>query len=168
LHAYSKEEAILEAQRCLQCAMPFCVQARPNTQDCREYISLIGQGKFDDAALLTLREDLLALVLCKTCDHYYCKEDRVMGEKGVPIAIRHLKRATLELGNADRMYVPSAPRNQRVAVAGGGPAGQMAVWELSGRGNSATFFKAPSFLGGRWRPSSSKGPHPALRTPRGA
>jgi len=40
-HAYTREEAVLEAQRCLQCSMPFCVQACPITQDCRGYISLI-------------------------------------------------------------------------------------------------------------------------------
>ncbi|HEV2231560.1 MAG TPA: dihydropyrimidine dehydrogenase, partial [Thermoplasmata archaeon] len=66
MHAYSKEEAVLEAQRCLQCAMPFCVQACPITQDCRGYIALIAQERFDDAARLTLRENPLATVLCKT------------------------------------------------------------------------------------------------------
>jgi len=56
LRSYSPEEAVLEAQRCLQCAMPFCVQACPITQDCRGYISLIAQRRFDDAARLTVIE----------------------------------------------------------------------------------------------------------------
>ena len=148
LHAYSKEEAILEAQRCLQCAMPFCVQACPITQDCRGYISLIGQGKFDEAASLTVQDNPLATVLCKTCYHY-CEEDCVMGAKGTPIAIRHLKRAALEFGNGQLMYVPSAPKNQRIAVVGGGPAGIMATWELCLRGYSVTVYEAQSFLGGQ-------------------
>ncbi len=148
LHAYSREEAILEAQRCLQCAMPFCVQACPITQDCRGYISLIAQDRFDDAAKLTLRENPLATVLCKTCYHY-CEEDCVMGGKGTPIAIRHLKRAALEYGNTNLLYVPSAPRDQRVAIVGGGPAGLMAAWELCLRGYPVTLFEAEKFLGGQ-------------------
>jgi NADPH-dependent glutamate synthase beta subunit-like oxidoreductase len=148
LHAYSKEEAILEAQRCLQCAMPFCVQACPITQDCRGYISLIAQARFDDAAALTIQDNPLAMVLCKTCYHY-CEEDCVMGSKGTPIAIRHLKRAALEFGNGQLMYVPSAPRNQRIAVVGGGPAGIMATWELCLRGYSVTVYEGQPFLGGQ-------------------
>lgn len=148
LHAYSKEEAVLEAQRCLQCAMPFCVQACPIAQDCRGYISLIGQGKFDEAAALTVQDNPLATVLCKTCYHY-CEEDCVMGAKGTPIAIRHLKRAALELGNGQLMYVPSAPKNQRIAVVGGGPAGIMAAWELCLRGYSVTIYEAQPFMGGQ-------------------
>jgi NADPH-dependent glutamate synthase beta subunit-like oxidoreductase len=148
LHAYSKEEAILEAQRCLQCQMPFCVQACPITQDCRGYISLIAQDKFDEAAVLTLRENPLASVLCKTCYHY-CEEDCVMGAKGVPIAIRHLKRAALEHGNSNLLYVPSAPKDDRVAVIGGGPAGLMAAWELAVRGYPVTVFEEQPFLGGQ-------------------
>jgi NADPH-dependent glutamate synthase beta subunit-like oxidoreductase len=148
LHAYSKEDAILEAQRCLQCAMPYCVQACPITQDCRGYILLIGEGKFDEAAQLTVRDNPLATVLCKTCYHY-CEEDCIMGGKGVPIAIRHLKRAALELGNANLQYVASAPRHQRVAIIGGGPAGLMAAWELSIRGYSITLFEMEPFLGGQ-------------------
>ncbi|EQD72458.1 ferredoxin-NADP(+) reductase subunit alpha, partial [mine drainage metagenome] len=41
LHAYSKEDAIVEAQRCIQCRRPWCVEACPISQDCREYIRLI-------------------------------------------------------------------------------------------------------------------------------
>ena len=148
LHAYSKEEAILEARRCLQCQMPFCVQACPITQDCRGYLTLIAQDKFDEAAVLTLRDNPLATVLCKTCYHY-CEEDCVMGGKGVPIAIRHLKRAALEHGNSDLLYVPSAPKNERIAVIGGGPTGLMAAWELALRGYSLTVFEEQPFLGGQ-------------------
>ncbi len=148
LHAYSKDEAILEAERCLQCAMPFCVQACPITQDCRGYIALIAQGKFDEAAVLTLQDNPMATVLCKTCYHY-CEEDCVMGGRGVPIAIRHLKRAALDFGKSDLLYVPSAPRNQRVAIIGGGPTGLMAAWELGVRGYSITVFEMQPFLGGQ-------------------
>ncbi|HXQ78697.1 MAG: FAD-dependent oxidoreductase [Thermoplasmata archaeon] len=148
LRSYTPEEAVLEAQRCLQCAMPYCVQACPITQDCRGYISLLAQQRFDDAARLTVLDNPLATVLCKTCYHY-CEEDCVMAGRGVPIAIRHLKRAALELGKSDLSYVASAPKNQRVAVIGGGPAGLMAAWELGIRGYSVTVYEQAGFLGGQ-------------------
>lgn len=72
-----------------------------------------------------------------------------MGAKGTPIAIRHLKRAALEFGNGQLMYVPSAPRQERIAVVGGGPAGIMAAWELSLRGYAVTVYEAEPFLGGQ-------------------
>ena len=148
LHSYTKEEAMLEAQRCLQCALPFCVEACPITQDCRGYIGLVADGRFDEAARLTLRENPLATTLCKVCYHY-CEDACIMKGRGVPIAIRHLKRAALEFGESGLEYVPSAPRNQRVAVIGAGPAGLMAAWELCIRGYPVTVFEKQGAVGGQ-------------------
>ncbi|MGI0070623.1 MAG: FAD-dependent oxidoreductase [Thermoplasmata archaeon] len=148
LHPYTPDEAVLEAQRCLQCAMPFCVQGCPIVQDCREYILLVGEQKFDAAAKVTLRENPLALTLCKTCYHY-CEDACIMHERGVPIAIRHLKRAAMEMGTSNVLYVPSQPLHQRIAIVGAGPAGLMAAWELCLRGYSVTVYEEEAYLGGQ-------------------
>ncbi len=150
LHAYSREEAVLEAKRCIQCRRPWCVEACPITQDCREYIRLIADGDFDGAARVTLRDDPLASSLCKVC-YRYCEEWCVVAKKGVPIAIRHLKRAALELGQSDLAYVPSAPKGHRIAVVGAGPAGLMAAWELGVRGYAVTVFETEPEVGGLMR-----------------
>jgi len=146
-HAYSRDEAILEAKRCIQCRRPWCVEACPITQDCREYIRLIAADDFDGAARVTLRDDPLATCLCKVCYHY-CEDACVVKKKGVPVAIRQLKRAALELGASDLVYVPSKPKGQRVAIVGAGPAGLMAAWELGVRGYSVTVFEREPRIGG--------------------
>src|SRR5208282_2421365 len=147
LHAYSKEDAILEAKRCIQCRRPWCVEACPITQDAREYIRLIAIDDFNGAARVTLDENPLATSLCKVCYHY-CEDACVVKKKGVPIAIRHLKRAALEFGESDLVYVPSKPKHERVAVVGAGPAGMMAAWELGVRGYSVTVFEQEKRFGG--------------------
>ncbi len=148
LRSYTREEAMLEAQRCLQCALPYCVEACPITQDARGYIGLVADGRFDEAARLTLRENPLATTLCKVCYHY-CEDACIMKGRGVPIAIRHLKRAALDFGDSSTEYVASAPRDQRVAVIGAGPAGLMAAWELCLRGYPVTVLEKQSAVGGQ-------------------
>lgn len=147
LRPYSLEDAVLEAKRCIQCRRPWCVEACPISQDAREYIRLVGIGDLDTAAKVTLRENPLATSLCKVC-YRYCEDACVVKKKGVPIAIRHLKRASLELGDDELTYVPSAPTGQRVAVVGGGPAGMMVAWELGIRGYGVTVFEQDSRVGG--------------------
>jgi glutamate synthase (NADPH/NADH) small chain len=147
IHAYSREEAVLEAKRCIQCRRPWCVEACPITQDCKEYIRLIAADDLDGAARVTLRDNPLATSLCKVCYHY-CEDSCVISKKGVPIAIRHLKRAALDYGTSDLPYVPSKPKGQRVAVVGAGPAGLMAAWDLGVRGYSVTVFEQEARVGG--------------------
>jgi glutamate synthase (NADPH/NADH) small chain len=147
LHAYDPEDAVLEAKRCIQCRRPWCVEACPISQDCREYIKRVADQDFDGAAKVTLDGNPLATSLCKVC-YRYCEDSCVVKKKGVPIAIRHLKRASLELGNSDLTYVASAPKHQRIAVVGGGPAGMMMAWELGIRGYAVTVFEAEARVGG--------------------
>lgn len=148
LHPYTLEDAVLEAKRCIQCGRPYCVEACPITQDAREYIRLIAERKFDESARSILSEDPLATTLCKVCYHY-CEDACIVAKKGIPVAIRHLKRAGLEFGNSNLLYVPSSPKRQRVAVIGAGPAGIMAAWELGLRGYSVTVFEQEAYLGGQ-------------------
>ena len=148
LHAYPKAVAIAEASRCLQCALPFCVEACPIAQDCRGYIGLIAADRFDEAAKLTLEGNPLATTLCKVCYHF-CEDACIMAQRGSPIAIRHLKRAALEIGDSLIEYVPLPPKHQRVAIVGAGPAGLMAAWELGLRGYSVTLFEKEPITGGQ-------------------
>jgi len=148
LHPYTREEAVAEAQRCIQCGKPWCTEACPISQDARSYIKLLAAGDFDGARDLILRDNPLAACLGRVCYHY-CEVPCPVGKRGEPIAIRHLKRAALDHGSAEDPYEVLGPTTgQRVAVIGGGPAGLMAAWVLVQRGHAVTVFEATDRLGG--------------------
>jgi len=147
LVAYDALEAMFEAQRCLYCHDPPCMRACPLGQDCREYNLEISRGNFEAAKAIILRDNPLASTLCHVCYHY-CEEDCVIGVRGEPVAIRHLKRAALELGGGESMYERAASKGQAVGIVGGGPAGLMAAWWLAQRGYDVTVYEGSHLLGG--------------------
>ena len=148
LHPYTRRQAVLEANRCLQCALPYCVEACPIGQDCRGYIGAIADGRFDDAARIVLQANPLATTLCKVCYHF-CEPACSLGGRGTPVAIRQLKRAAMEYGRTDLRYVPGNRSPHEVAIIGAGPAGLMAAWELALRGYGVTVFEKEKVVGGQ-------------------
>lgn len=145
---YTREEAIAEAQRCIQCGRPWCTEACPVSQDVRGYLKLVASGDFDGARDLILRDNPFASCLGRVCYHY-CEPVCPVAKRGDPVAIRHLKRAALAYADPAAPYEPVLPANgQRVAVIGGGPAGLMNAWVLAQRGYGVTVFEATDRLGG--------------------
>lgn len=147
LMPYSREQAVEEARRCIQCARPWCVEACPIAQDCRLYLKQIAEGHFERAAETILRDNPLASCLGQVC-YSYCETACVIKKKGDPVAIRQLKWAALEYGNGHRPYLPQERGQGSVAVVGSGPAGLTAAWHLAQRGYRVTVFESSDQLGG--------------------
>ncbi len=148
LAPFAAHEAQLEAMRCLYCHEPQCVSACPIGQDCREYTLKIAEGRFDEAAEIILRDNPLASTLSRVCYHY-CEESCVVGLRGEPVALRHLKRSALQHGRSkDEPWRREGKREGRVAVVGGGPAGLMVSWILARKGYDVTVYEARETLGG--------------------
>ena len=144
---YTRDEAIAEAQRCIQCGKPYCNEACPIGQDARGYIKLMAQGNFDEAAAKIVWDNPLAECLGKVCYHF-CEEACTIGKKGEPIAIRQLKRAALEFGKTPAPYDAVPKNGKRVAIIGAGPSGIMAAWSLGKMGYDITVFEGTKNLGG--------------------
>ena len=145
---YTRQEAILEAQRCIQCGKPWCTEECPIHQDGRGYIKLMAAEDFNGARDLILRDNPLASCLGDVCYHY-CERVCPIAKRGEAIAVRHLKQAALMYADPAKPYAPVVPTNgMKVAVIGGGPAGLMNAWVLGQRGYDVTVFESSDRLGG--------------------
>jgi heterodisulfide reductase subunit A len=145
---YTREEAILEAQRCIQCGKTWCMDECPIHQDARGYIKLMAAEDFNGARDLILRDNPLASCLGDVCYHY-CERVCPIAKRGEAIAVRHLKQAALMYADPAKPFAPAVPTNgMKVAVIGGGPAGLMNAWVLGQRGYDVTVFESSDRLGG--------------------
>ncbi len=126
-----------------------CQEACPAHTDCQAYVSLAGNGRFDDA--LRVLYEYLPLPACfgRICPAP-CEDAcrRQVAEE--PVQIRQMKRF---LGDLPSSYVPpvEAATGRRIAVVGGGPAGLSAAYFLRRRGHGIVLFEAMPHMGGMLR-----------------
>ncbi len=151
---YGQDQAMLEAQRCLQCGKPPCVDACAIKTDIRGFIKLIEEGRLVEAYYKNLEVNPLAAACGRTCDHL-CETVCVVGKKGKPVAVAFLKRAAADAYVAEKRAgripknKPVAERRKgRVAIVGAGPAGLACASELSRKGYDVTVFEAAPVPGG--------------------
>jgi len=146
------EQAVLEAQRCLQCKRPQCVDGCPVGIDIPGFIKCIAEEDFAGAARLLKLDNALPAVCGRVCPQEdQCEGLCVMAKRGEPIAIGNLERFAADWEREeDKVEVPALqpPRGIKVAVVGSGPAGLTAAGELARRGYSPTIFEALHEPGG--------------------
>jgi glutamate synthase (NADPH) small chain len=149
---YSQEEAVAEARRCLQCKKPLCVTGCPVNVQIPEFIKLIVEGKFSDAARKIKETNALPAVCGRVCpQETQCEEKCILGKKGDPIAVGHLERfcADWERDHGP-IVLPSlkAKNGKKVGIVGSGPAGLTTAGELIKEGFEVTIFEALHEPGG--------------------
>jgi glutamate synthase (NADPH/NADH) small chain len=135
---YSREDAIEEAQRCLQCKKPLCVQGCPANAPVPEYVGAIAEGDFDKAYRINRELLPLPCVLGRVCPGF-CEQKCVLGKKWEPVAIRDLKRAACDYGEHWQPEI-EGDRDKKVAVIGAGPAGLTVANDLAIKGYKVTVF----------------------------
>lgn len=145
---FTEEMALAEAERCLNCKKPFCVEGCPVNINIPRFIEQIRAKDFG-GALDTIREDSMLPAICgRVCpQENQCEGKCIRGMKSEPVAIGQLERFLgdrPELASTPKM----APKNgKKVAVVGSGPSGITCAGELARNGFDVTVFEA-FFTGG--------------------
>ena len=149
---YTREKAIREASRCLQCKNMPCVEGCPVNITIPAFIKKIKEGDFMGAIHVIKTTNALPAVCGRVCpQETQCEEKCVLGKKGEPVAIGRLERfvADYEAQQGDiRAPEVAKPTGKKVAVVGAGPAGLTVAGELSKKGHEVTVFEALHKAGG--------------------
>ncbi|MGD9141012.1 MAG: NADPH-dependent glutamate synthase [bacterium] len=149
---YSLEQAVAEAQRCLNCKKPFCVNGCPVEIDIPAFVTAIAEGDFDRAALKLKEKNALPAVCGRVCPQEdQCEKQCVLGKKWEPLAIGRLERFAADWeAKQGRMNLPEVapPTGKKVGVVGSGPAGLTVAADLAMLGHEVTIFEALHAPGG--------------------
>jgi len=131
-----------------------CMTACPVHTQAGRYVSLIAQGRFEEAYRYARTPNPFASICGRVCGHP-CEPACRRGQFDAPISIRALKRFVTErFGPESRNPVdvfadrPQINRPEKVAVIGSGPAGMSAAHDLALLGYPVTIFEAAAVPGG--------------------
>jgi glutamate synthase (NADPH/NADH) small chain len=148
---YTEEQAVAEAERCLQCPKPKCVGGCPVEIEIPAFIKLLKERQFD-AAIRKLKEKNSLPAICgRVCpQEEQCQQQCVMGKAGEPVSIGRLERflADYEMKKGANAPPKQPSTGKKVAVIGAGPAGLTVAADLAKLGHEVMVFEALHKSGG--------------------
>ena len=146
------EMAIREAQRCLDCKKPTCVEGCPVNINIPGFIKQIEKGNFLEAARVLKQTSALPAVCGRVCPQEKQCESRCHHKmKSEPVAIGYLERfaADFERESGQTVLPELAPKNGiKVAVVGSGPSGLSFAGDMIKNGFEVYVFEALHEIGG--------------------
>ncbi len=149
---FTEELARLEAERCLQCPKPKCVEGCPVGVKIKDFVALVAQGDFIGAAAKIREDNVLPAVCGRVCpQEEQCEAVCVTGVKGEPVAIGMLERFVADYEREHlgmRQISLQPPTGKKVAIIGSGPARLSCAGELIQKGHQVTVFEALHEIGG--------------------
>lgn len=148
---YTKEQAIDEANRCLNCKHKPCVGGCPVAIDIPAFIAKIKEEDFEGAYEILTKSSSLPAVCGRVCpQETQCESKCVRGIKGEPVAIGRLERfvADWHMQHTEAEAKKPESNGHKVAVIGAGPAGLTCAGDLAKKGYDVTIFEALHTPGG--------------------
>ena len=148
---YTEEQAIDEANRCLNCKNTPCVTGCPVKIHIPEFIGKIKEGDFEGAYQIITKSSSLPAVCGRVCpQEVQCESKCVRGIKGESVGIGRLERFVADWHNTFCTEEPVRPESngRRVAVVGSGPSGLTCAGDLAKKGYEVTVFEALHTAGG--------------------
>ncbi|MHA1204086.1 MAG: NADPH-dependent glutamate synthase [Candidatus Heimdallarchaeaceae archaeon] len=150
-YGYNEAEAVLESQRCLQCRNAPCVKGCPVEVPIPQFIKLVQEGKFVEAAEVIKTKNSLPAITGRVCpQELQCEARCVMGRRYQPVSIGNLERFVADYAREHGEALPELPEptGKKVAVVGAGPAGLTCAGDLALLGHEVTVFEALHAPGG--------------------
>ena len=150
---YTKEMAVDEAQRCLNCPKPRCVEGCPVNVEIPKFIKAVAEENFAEAIKILKRKNSLPAVCGRVCpQENQCESKCVLGIKGEPVAIGRLERFVADYARQNGLDAVEtgdiAPKGKKVAIVGSGPSGLTAAGDLAKLGYEVTLYEAFHVAGG--------------------
>ena len=148
---YTEEQAIDEANRCLNCKNMPCVDGCPVKIHIPEFISKIKEGDFEGAYQIITKSSSLPAVCGRVCpQETQCESKCVRGIKGESVGIGRLERFVADWHNTFCTEEPVKPTSNghRVAIVGSGPSGLTCAGDLAKKDYEVTVFEALHTAGG--------------------
>lgn len=148
---YTEEEAVKEAERCLNCKNPRCVGGCPVSINIPAFIQEVKERNFEKAYEIISESSALPAVCGRVCpQESQCEGQCVRGIKGEAVAIGKLERFVADWArkNGIRPHTDAPKNGHKVAVIGSGPAGLTCAGDLARLGYDVTIFEALHKAGG--------------------
>ncbi len=148
---YTEEQAVNEAERCLNCKNKPCMNGCPVMVRIPEFIAKVKEKDFEGAYQIISQSSSLPAVCGRVCpQETQCEKYCVRGIKGEPVAIGRLERFVADYHNEHCKDKPVKPQSNgmKVAVIGSGPSGLTCAGDLAKKGYEVTVFEAFHLAGG--------------------
>ena len=148
---YNQEEAMEEAQRCLGCKKPKCVEGCPVSINIPGFIEQIKEGNIEEAYKVIGLSSALPAICGRVCpQESQCEGQCIRGKKGEAVSIGKLERfvADYALEHDIKPVGAEVKNGHKVAVIGSGPSGLTCAGDLAKLGYKVTVFEAFHTPGG--------------------